>query len=120
MRAALSLLLAACTSGRSPARTVVVVSDPPPALVEDAPCASDADCAFTRVAVGETACCPLLCSPRVVTKARAKELQDRIPTCHKGRACPEPACRPPREVVAAACLQGKCVTKPVASPAQRN
>ena len=34
----------------------------------------------------------------------SSELQDRIPTCHKGRACPEPACRPPREVVAAACL----------------
>ncbi len=78
MRAALYLLLAACTSGRAPARTVVVVSDPPPAVVEDAPCASDADCA------------------------------------------PEPACRPPREVVAAACLQGKCVEKPVASPAQKN
>jgi hypothetical protein len=120
MRAALSLLLAACTSSHAPARTVVVVTDPPQAVVEDSPCASDADCAFTRVAAGETACCPLLCSPRVVTRTRAKELQERIPTCNKGRTCPEPACRPPREVVAAACSQGKCVAKPIASPAHRN
>src|SRR5881397_1187749 len=98
---ALALLVACATAPSS--HTVVVVADEKPVAAavtaDDSPCASDADCAFTRVGAGETACCPLLCAPRVVTKKRARELEDRIPVCSGGRACPEPMCRPPREQV---------------------
>jgi hypothetical protein len=61
----------------------------------------------------------MLCTPRVVTKKRAKELEDRIPICSGGRECPQPMCRPPREVVISACVQNKCVAKPMAAPAER-
>src|SRR4051812_15292437 len=107
---ALLLLLAACASN-PPAPTVVVVQKDPAkaaapaaAAVEDAPCQADADCGFTRVGVGERVCCPLLCTPRIVTKKRAQELEERIPACNGGRECPLPACRAPREHVMAACV----------------
>jgi hypothetical protein len=116
---ALGILLACATAPSS--STVVVVADQKPAaaaaIPEDSPCASDADCAFTLVGPAETACCPMLCAPRVVTKKRAKALEDRIPACSGGRECPQPLCRPPREQVMAACVQNKCVTK--AMPAQQ-
>jgi hypothetical protein len=126
MRVAALLALAACASTRAADTTVVVVPDPKPAAKvvvaapsDDSPCATDADCAFTRVGVGETACCPMLCTPRVVTKKRAKELDDRIAVCSGGRQCPLPQCRPPREQVTPACVQNKCIGKPMPPPADR-
>jgi hypothetical protein len=122
MRSIAFLFLLACATTRDPpAPTVVVVADPKPAAVssDDAPCDTDADCAFTRVGKGETACCPMLCTPRVVTKKRSKELDDRIPTCAHGHECPQPQCRPPREEVSPACVQHKCIGKPMAPPADK-
>jgi hypothetical protein len=114
---ALALLVACATA---PSTTpVIIVSDEKPVAADDSPCASDADCAFTRVGAAETACCPMLCTPRVVTKKRAKELEDRIATCTGERGCPQPMCRPPREQVTAACVQSKCVGKPESPPANR-
>jgi hypothetical protein len=98
---------------------VIVVSDEKPVAADDSPCASDADCAFTRVGADETACCPMLCTPRVVTKRRAKELDDRIASCAAGRECPQPMCRPPPEQVMAACVRSKCVGKPAPPAADR-
>jgi hypothetical protein len=78
------------------------------AVPEDAPCASDADCALTRIAPG--ACCPMLCTSRVVTKERAQQLEARIPTCGgKADSCPQPLCRPPVRSIAPACEAGRCV-----------
>jgi hypothetical protein len=76
---------------------------------ETAGCATDADCALTRVPPG--GCCPMLCTPRAVTRQRADALEAAIPACHKGRECPEPLCRPPRDEIAAACAQGRCVAR---------
>src|SRR5438445_13020419 len=107
MRTLALVLLAACATAPA-ASTVVVVADEKPvatAVSDESPCASDADCAFTRVGAGETACCPMLCSPRVVTKKRARELEDRIATCSGGRECPQPMCRAPRVQATAACAQ---------------
>src|SRR5438034_10957378 len=118
MRNLALVLLAACASAPSSPTVVVVADEKPPVTAaaavatDDSPCASDADCAFTRVGAGETACCPMLCTPRVVTKKRAKELEDRIAVCNGGRECPQPVCRPPREEVIA-CVQNKCVGKNV-------
>jgi hypothetical protein len=53
----------------------------------------------------------MLCTPRVVTKARAAELQARIATCSAGRPCPQPMCRPERGRVTPACVEQKCVAK---------
>src|SRR2546428_8773126 len=96
-------LLAACASAPSSPTVVVIADEKKPTAsavaTDDSPCASDADCAFTRVGAGETACCPMLCTPRVVTKKRAKELEDRIAVCSGGRAGPQPGCPPPREKV---------------------
>jgi hypothetical protein len=77
---------------------------------DDAPCATDADCTLTRVAPG--GCCSSLCSPRAVTRARAKELEQRGAEC---RGCIEPLCRD-RGRLAPACQAGRCVATPVASP----
>jgi len=77
---------------------------------DDAPCATDADCTLTRIAPGS--CCASLCSPRAVTRARAKELEQRGAEC---RGCIEPLCRDPGRV-AAACRAGRCVATKVASP----
>jgi len=90
------------SAGDSPARATTP---------DDSPCKTDADCSFTRVGPGEHACCPMLCAPRVVTKARAAELHARIATCNGGRRCPEPMCRPPSERVTLACVEHKCVGK---------
>ena len=122
---ALALLVACATAPSAP--TVVLADEKAapamagaPVNAEDSPCASDADCAFTRVGPGETACCPMLCAPRVVTKKRAKELEDRIPACSGGRECPLPMCRAPREQVTAACVENKCVGKTMQAPADKN
>jgi len=72
-------------------------------------CETDDDCGLTRVGLAENACCPMLCTPRVVTKARAAELHARIATCSAGRRCPQPTCRPPRERVTPACVEHLCV-----------
>ena len=77
---------------------------------DDAPCATDADCTLTRVAPGT--CCATLCSPRAVTRARGRELEQSGAEC---RGCIEPLCRDPGRVEAA-CQSGRCVTKPVNSP----
>jgi hypothetical protein len=76
---------------------------------ETAGCATDADCALTRVPPG--GCCPMLCTPRAVTRRRADALEAAIPGCHKGRECPEPLCRPPAREVVAACAQDRCIAR---------
>jgi hypothetical protein len=113
MRILLFALLSACASTRGSDTTVIVVSDAKPAAatVDDAPCDTDADCAFTRVGPGENACCPMLCTPRVVTKKRAQALDDRIATCSGGRECPLPVCRAPLRQVTLKCEASKCVGK---------
>ena len=77
------------------------------AAAEDSPCQGDADCALTRVEAG--ACCPMLCSPRVVTAKRAQELRAKSADC--GRRCPVPQCMPPRFGTVPACVEHRCVGK---------
>ena len=79
------------------------------AVDEVSPCTSDADCGFTRVAEG--GCCPMLCSPRVVTLKRASLLEKAVAACNKGAECPLPLCRPPLQESTPRCQQGKCVAK---------
>jgi hypothetical protein len=79
------------------------------ASADDSQCETDDDCGLTRVGPGVDACCPMLCTPRVVTKARAAELHARIATCSAGRRCPQPTCRPPRDRVTPACVEHMCV-----------
>lgn len=81
---------------------------PQAAPSEDAPCVSDSDCTFTRVAPG--ACCPMLCEPRAVTKQGAEAVAARERSCAMFK-CPEPACRPPRQSTSPACVQNRCVSK---------
>jgi hypothetical protein len=90
------------SAGDSPARA---------APADDSRCETDDDCGLTRVGLAENACCPMLCTPRVVTKARAAELHARIATCSAGRTCPQPMCRPPRERVTPACVEHLCVAQ---------
>ncbi len=78
----------------------------PAATVENAPCATDADCALTNVGPGS--CCPMLCQPRAVTKLRADELRDGEAKC---AGCPVPLCRPTGFASLAACAAGKCTVK---------
>jgi hypothetical protein len=119
-RVVLGIVVLACASTRdggareSPAVASAAVADAGP--IEDAPCASDADCGFTKVAPG--ACCPMLCSPRVVTRKRAEELEARVPGCAgKAQSCPQPLCRPPLQSIAPACEAGRCVGRISVSPA---
>ena len=76
---------------------------------DEAACATDADCTFTRVAPG--ACCPMLCAPRAVTKQAAAALDEHMRSCARGHACPQPSCRPPRRMTAPACVQSRCIAK---------
>lgn len=85
-----------------------------PAAAEDNSCASDADCAFTRIDAG--ACCPMLCAPRVVSKKQAEALQQHVNSCRKGRICPEPMCRPPPIALSSSCEAHRCVGKPQRAP----
>jgi hypothetical protein len=98
------------SAGDSPA-TAAPADDSPAAVApgDDSQCETDDDCGLTRVGLAENACCPMLCTPRVVTKARAAELHARIATCSAGRRCPQPTCRPPRERVTPACVEHLCV-----------
>lgn len=111
-RALLAILVFACASTRDggtqerPARAEIPALAADAGVAEVAPCASDADCSLTNVAAG--ACCPMLCTPRVVTRKRAEELEARIPGC-AAKSCPQPLCRPPLASVAAACEAGRCV-----------
>jgi hypothetical protein len=76
---------------------------------EDAPCAKDADCAFTRFEAGN--CCPILCTPRVVTKRRAAELEATFANCNGGRQCPHPLCQPPRAALTPVCEARRCAAR---------
>jgi hypothetical protein len=76
---------------------------------DDSPCATDDDCAFTRLAPG--ACCPMLCVPRPVTRKASDALDAHVKSCAMKQECPQPACRPPRTMTYPACVQNKCVTK---------
>ena len=76
---------------------------------DEGPCATDADCTFTRVAPG--ACCPMLCVPRAVTRKGADALDQHMKSCAKGHECPLPSCRPPRQMTTPACVQSRCVSK---------
>jgi hypothetical protein len=112
-RVVFSISILACVStrdggAREPAATAVADAG----VVEDAPCEKDADCGFTNVAPG--ACCPMLCTPRAVTRKRAEELESRIASCRGGTgSCPEPLCRPPLQNVVPACVAGGCVTRAI-------
>ena len=86
----------------------------------DESCESDADCGFTNVGPEETACCPMLCSPRVVSKKHAGELRKRIASCNGGRECPQPSCRPPPHPVSPACEAHRCVGKPMKASSERD
>ena len=113
-RAVFALVVLACVSPRDGGAREelpsVVATRVDAGVSEDGPCQKDADCGFTRVAPG--ACCPMLCTPRAVTRKRAEELEARIPTC-SGRtgSCPQPLCRPPLQNVAPVCDAGRCVTR---------
>jgi len=115
-RAVLALVALACVSTRDggagePSRGAAVAAADA-GMAEDAPCQTNADCGFTNVAPG--ACCPMLCTPRVVTRKRAEELEARIPTCSaKTGSCPQPLCRPPLQNVAPVCDAGRCVAQMV-------
>jgi hypothetical protein len=78
-----------------------------------APCAADADCALTSVAKG--GCCPTLCGPRAVTRARAAALDAGTASCAGGGKCPQPLCMPPRARPVPACEASRCVERPAAS-----
>jgi hypothetical protein len=85
--------------------------DAPAATAEpdDSPCATDADCTFTRLAPG--ACCPMLCVPRPVTRKGSDALDAHVTSCALKQECPQPACRPPRTMTVPTCVQNKCVAK---------
>jgi hypothetical protein len=53
----------------------------------------------------------MLCTPRAVTRKRAAELDANAASCKRGRSCPEPLCRPPRERHTLACVESRCVAK---------
>ena len=117
-RAVLALVVLACVStrgggAREQSQGVVAAADAGVAdagTAEDGPCQKAADCGFTRVAPG--ACCPMLCTPRAVTRKRAEELEARIPGCSgKAESCPQPLCRPPLQNVAPVCQAGRCVAR---------
>jgi len=72
-------------------------------------CSTDADCALTRVEAG--ACCPMLCTPRVVTRKRAEVLEANLAACNHGKPCPQPLCRPPVETITPACVQNRCLPR---------
>jgi len=97
-------------SGGGTARENANGAQPQAGAADDAPCATDSECALTRIAPGT--CCASLCSPRAVTRARARELEQRGADC---RGCLEPLCRDPGRVDAT-CRDGRCVAKPAASP----
>ncbi|MBS2021728.1 MAG: hypothetical protein JST92_04920 [Deltaproteobacteria bacterium] len=80
-----------------------------PAVAEIDACTADADCAFTHIDDG--ACCPMLCSPRVVSKKRAASLDQNLKTCAPKGGCPLPFCRPPRFQETPKCEAGRCVAE---------
>ncbi len=87
---------------------------PTPPKVSDR-CATDADCAFT--AMGEGECCPMLCPPRVVSKASAEALKKYAAACKKPEGgCPVPECMPPRMQTTPACVSGRCVARAAPAP----
>lgn len=90
--------------------------DPPldGGVAEDRPCETNAGCAFTRVAPG--ACCPMLCTPRVVTRKRAGELAANVAACNRGQGCPQPLCRPISHSIEPKCEAGRCVGRTTAPP----
>jgi len=97
----LALLLALALLGAGP------VGDGGRSDDETTGCATDADCGITRVEAG--GCCPMLCTPRVVTRKRAEALEANVASCHKGKPCPEPLCRPEAQTLTPGCVQNRCV-----------
>jgi len=83
-------------------------------VADDSPCETNADCAFTRVAPG--ACCPMLCTPRVVTRKRAGELAANVGGCNRGQGCPQPLCRAISNSIEPKCEAGRCVGRTSAAP----
>jgi len=97
------------TSDASPTSASDTAGDGGRADDETSGCSTDADCSTTRVEVG--GCCPMLCTPRVVTRERAIALEANIAACSKGRQCAQPLCRPPLETVLPACVQNRCAPR---------
>jgi len=95
---------------------IAVLACPPldGGVAEDRPCETNAGCAFTRVAPG--ACCPMLCTPRVVTRKRAGELAANVAGCNRGQGCPQPLCRPISHSIEPKCEAGRCVGRTTAPP----
>jgi len=76
-------------------------------VADDWPCETNAGCAFTRVPPG--ACCPMLCTPRVVTRKRAADLTANVAACNRGQGCPQPLCRQISYSIEPKCEAGRCV-----------
>jgi len=83
-------------------------------IAEDRPCKTNEGCALTRVAPG--GCCPMLCTPRVVTRKRAEEVAANVAGCNQGQGCPQPLCRPISQSIELKCEAGRCVGRESASP----
>ena len=78
-------------------------------------CATDDDCAFTAYEDG--ACCPMLCPPRVVSKASAEALKKYGAECKKPEGgCPVPECAPPQVGTTGVCVSGKCQVRAALPP----
>ena len=105
MPVALALLLLGCASAHESGAAAI--------KADEGSYTGDGDCAFTRVAQG--ACCPMLCTPRAVTKKRAAELEANLPICTGGKpeSCPKPVCRDRGTSTAPVCEAGRCVARTV-------
>jgi hypothetical protein len=81
---------------------------PPPSLgapIDGGKCQKDSDCAVTRVPDGD--CCPMLCTPRGVTAAESRRIEERVRQCEaESRPCRAPACMP--KALRPACVGGTC------------
>ena len=112
MRAVAIALLLGCASRQAPPEAVATTeaaSLPMTASAAAADCASDSECALTRIPDG--GCCPTLCTPRAVTRERADALQAHVAECSQGKPCPLPPCAPPRLQHFPACVSGRCVAQ---------
>jgi hypothetical protein len=77
-------------------------------------CAADDDCGLTTV--GEGTCCPSLCAPRALIRARAESLQAGVEACEKEHQCPRLSCAPLSLPLKAACVGGRCVARAAPIP----
>ena len=84
----------------------------PAADADNSPCQTVDDCTTTYFASG--ACCPMLCSPRAVTRKAAAAQMKEVMQCQNLKACAHPLCRPPPFERQLACVEGRCLNRRVA------